>query len=252
MCRKLRTLGISRLAVEGCSHWHHKHEDMLFCITLFLDFARGDAAATRMPSSLASQAIGAALLGVGAEALVPFAMRQPHLFSLRDRVAPYIRQRVAPHICQQASTLGKPLVVNMILDEVQLVPSDLLNGMLSAVSAAFTEGKSDSFVFNVVTTATAVATIQKSATASGVTADPIILMPLNPSEAQSMVNNSMNDQSLLQFLCSDQNSFEVLLHCTGYAPRQGFIEKKPQGGAKVEFILFRGGDYRANQITDWY
>ena len=32
---------------------------------------------------------------------------------------------------------------------------------------------------------------------------------------------------------------------------QGFIEKKPQGGAKVEFILFRGGDYRANQITDW-
>ena len=24
------------------------------------------------------------------------------------------------------------------------------------------------------------------------------------------------------------------------------------GGAKVEFILFRGGDYRANQITDWY
>ena len=33
---------------------------------------------------------------------------------------------------------------------------------------------------------------------------------------------------------------------------QGFIKKKPQGGAKVEFILFRGGDYRANQITDWY
>eukprot|EP00731_Ephydatia_muelleri_P027654 Em0019g527a len=62
---------------------------------------------------------------------------------------------------------GKPLVVNLILDEVQLVPSDLLNGMLSAVSAAFTEGKPDSFVFNAVTTATAVATIQKSATASG-------------------------------------------------------------------------------------
>ena len=215
--------GKSRLAVEGCSHWHHKHEDKLFCITLFLDFARGDAAAARMPSTLASQAIGAAVLarflGVGAEALVPFAMRQPHLFSLRDKVAPYIRQRVAAHIYQQPSTLAKPLVVNMILDEVQLVPSDLLNGMLSAVSAAFTEGKPDSFVFNVVTTATAVATIQKSATASGVTADPIILMPLNPSEAKSMVNNSMNDQSLLQFLCSDQNSFEVLLHCTGYVPR---------------------------------
>ena len=112
--------GKSRLAVEGCSHWHHKHEDKLFCITLFLDFARGDAAATRMPSTLASQAIGAAVLGVGTEALVPFAMRQPHLFSLRDRVAPYIRQRVAAHICQQASTLGNPLVVNLILDEVQL------------------------------------------------------------------------------------------------------------------------------------
>ena len=38
---------------------------------------------------------------------------------------------------------------------------------------------------------------------------------------------------------------------------QGFIEKKPKGqgggggggGAKVEFIFFRGGNYKANQIT---
>ena len=34
-----------------------------------------------------------------------------------------------------------------------------------------------------------------------------------------------------------------------YLHNQGFIEKKPQGGAKVEFIFFRGGNYKANQIT---
>ena len=41
----------------------------------------------------------------------------------------------------------------------------------------------------------------------------------------------------------DQRVINLYLH------NQGFIEKKPQGGAKVEFIFFRGGNYKANQIT---
>ena len=53
--------------------------------------------------------------------------------------------------------------------------------------------------------------------------------------------------------CCMGHTFGVVMYNSYFGSCQHHREKTSRGGgAKVEFLLFRGGDYRANQITDWY
>lgn len=173
--------GKSRLAVESCSKYARS-----FC-TLFLDLSRGDHIGLydSVEQCLATSIL-AHFLGFQTGHLRGIIQGYEPLLSLHlEPVVAYLAEKI------QQETQTTP-VVNIILDEAHLLESKL-DIALKALSNCFTTSDSE-IVLNIVTTATAVVSVQNSVTASGVSLQPIYLFALEKDVCRTLILSKGNSK----------------------------------------------------------